>query len=289
MLLHRALETGRIHTAYLMSGPGSAPRDAALAFARRLVCTTAGTEACEECIGCRRSTPGEPIALDGKGLTGPLLRHIGDHADLFWIERGTADTRVRVEQIRELQRALRLRSTEGGRRAAVIADAEWMNQHAQNALLRILEEPPPSTTLILATATSAGLRATVRSRCHQLVFNPRPTSSDDPDRAELAARINAIARTPLPELLDWAAEHRGKRATLVDGVNELLETASGWLRDQVAASVHSEHSLTTGRIEAQLDAFETLNACRKTLSQRNANPQMVVERALFALREAASR
>ncbi|MGE4607561.1 MAG: hypothetical protein AAEJ52_12545 [Myxococcota bacterium] len=288
-LLRKALETGRIHTAYLMSGPGSAPRDAALAFARRLVCTTAGTEACEECIECRRSTPGEPIALDGNGRKGPLLRHVGDHADLFWIERGTTDTRVTINQIRALQGALRLRSTEGGRRAAVIADAEQMSPAAENALLRILEEPPPSTTLILATATSAGLLATVRSRCQRIVFDPRPTSSDDPDRAELAARINAIPRTPLPELLDWAAEHRGKRATVVDGVNELLETASDWLRDQVAASVHSGHSLTAGRIEAQLDAFGTLNNCRKTLAQHNANPQMVVERALFALREAASR
>ena len=286
--LQKVLETGRVHSAYLLSGPGSAPRDAALAFARGLVCATAGAEACEQCIQCRRSTPGDPIALDGAGKKGPLLRHVGDHADLFWIERGRDDTRVRIDQIRALQNALRLRSTEGGRRAAVIADAEQMNEPAQNALLRILEEPPPSTTLILATTTSAGLLATVRSRCQRLVFREKQLSRDGSDHAELSARINGIARTPLPELLDWAAEHRGARATVVDGVNELLETASGWLRDQVAASVHAGNSAGAS-IEAQLDAFGTLNDCRKTLSQRNANPQMVAERALLALREAASR
>ena len=164
-----------------------------------------------------------------------------------------------------------------------------MNLEAQNALLRILEEPPPATTLILATATSAGLLATVRSRCQRLVFHTTQEPEADPERAELSARINAISRTPLPELLDWAAEHRGARATVIDGVNELLETASSWLRDQVAAAVQSERGPIGGRIEAQLDAFGTLNDCRKTLSQRNANPQMVVERALLALREAASR
>jgi hypothetical protein len=288
LLLRRVLETDRVHSAYLLSGPGSAPREAALAFARGLVCKSGGSGACEQCVECRRSTPGDPIAIDGTGRKGPLLRHIGDHADLFWIERGPDDTRVRIDQIRALQNALRLRSTEGGRRAAVVADAEWMNGNAQNALLRTLEEPPPDTTLILATATSAGLLATVRSRCQRLVFHSTQESGDDPERAELAARINAIARTPLPELLDWAAEHRGARATVIDGVNELLETASSWLRDQVAAAVQSSSSVG-GEIESQLDAFGTLNDCRKTLSQRNANPQMVVERALLALREAASR
>ena len=284
-LLRRALASGRIHSAYLLSGPGAAPCDTALGFARGLVCTAAESEACEQCIECRKSTPGEPIAIDGTGRKGPLLRHIGDHADLFWVERGPGDTRVRIGQIRALQNALRLRSTEGGRRAAVIADAEWMNHEAQNALLRILEEPPPETTLILAASTSAGLLATVRSRCQRLAFDSAPVSGDDP---ELVARIDAIAHTSIPDLLDWAAEHRGARATVVDGVNTLLATATGWLRDQVGDAVRSGHATTGGRVEAQLDAFGTLNDCRKTLSQRNANPQMVVERALLALREAAS-
>ena len=47
--------------------------------------------------------------------------------------------------------------------------------------------------------------------------------------------------------------------------------------------------LRSEREMEDLDAFQTLNDCRKTLSQRNANPQMVVERALLALRESARR
>jgi hypothetical protein len=46
---------------------------------------------------------------------------------------------------------------------------------------------------------------------------------------------------------------------------------------------------TEADVTRDLDAFRTLNDCRKTLSQRNANPQMVVERALLALRESARR
>jgi hypothetical protein len=56
---------------------------------------------------------------------------------------------------------------------------------------------------------------------------------------------------------------------------------SGWLRARV------RRAAAEGRpARAELDAFRTLGRCRKDLDQRNANPQMVAERALFAVREA---
>jgi len=284
-LLRRSLESGRIHSAYLLSGPGSMPRDAANDFVRALVCRQAGGP-CNTCIDCRRSSPREPIALDGTGRKGPLLRHVGDHADLFWVERGESDTRVRIGQIRALQGALQLRPNEGGRRAAVIADAEWMNHEAQNALLRILEEPPPQTTLVLATATAAGLLATVRSRCQRVHFESDSEAAQlDPERVAVRERLDGIAAATIPDLLDWAAEYRGARADVVGAVEALLETASLWVRDGVRAAVRD----CDVDVTRDIDAFQTLNDCRKTLAQRNANPQMVVERALLALRESAIR
>jgi DNA polymerase III delta prime subunit len=284
-LLQRSLESGRIHSGYLISGPGSAPRDAALEFVRGLVCEQPPGP-CEDCVGCRRSSPREEIAIDGTGKKGPLLRHVGDHADLFWIERGDADTRVRIGQVRALQNALRLQSSEGGRRAAVIADAEWMNQEAQNALLRLLEEPPPETTLVLVATTSAGLLATVRSRCQRMTIQPAAAAAlDDPEHEALLARINAISSMSIPDLLDWAAEYRGARSTVIGGVQNFLDIASLRVRDYIATCVQDPGV----DVSRQLDAFQVLGDCRKTLSQRNANPQMVVERALFTLREGAFR
>ena len=166
-LLERSLASGRLHSAYLLAGPGPAPREAALAFARALVCSGAGTGPCEACRECARSSERDEISLDGSGKAGPLLRHIGDHPDLLWIERGSSDTRVRIAQIRKLQLSLRLRGEGEGRRAGVVADAEWLNPEAQNALLHVLEEPPPRTTLILVAASSASLLATVRNQARR--------------------------------------------------------------------------------------------------------------------------
>ena len=212
VLFERALASGRLHSAYLISGP----RDAGARSGRGV----RARERLRARNACARSAPAaaarrprEEIAIDGTGHSGPLFRRIGDHPDLFWVERGSEDTRVRIGQIRALQHALRLSAGEGGRRVAVIADAEWLNQEAQNALLRLLEEPPPRTSLVLVTASPAGLLATVRSRCQKVAL---PAERRDPLAAPEAAawlsRLDALPRTPLPALLDWAEEFRGQRA-----------------------------------------------------------------------------
>ena len=288
--LLRSLETGRIHSAYLLSGPGEAPRETALWFVRALVCQRGEAGPCEACAPCRRSAGGEEIALDGSGKKGPLFRHVGDHPDLIWVERGQEDTRVRIGQIRAVQGTFRLRGSEAGRRAAVIADAEWLNQEAQNALLRLLEEPPPQTSLVLVAASGAGLLATVRSRCQRVAFptdaaqSPLGPDASDEERS-LVSRLEDLPRRDLPDLLDWAEAFRGPRAIAASEVSELLGTASAWLRQRVAEAAES------GRcdLRRELDAFDTLKACRKSLIQRNANPQMVAERALLALRDATIR
>ena len=286
--LARSVASGRVHSAYLVTGPGALPRELALGFVRALVCETGGEAApCESCRGCRRSAPGDPLPLDGSGRQGPLLRHVGDHPDLLWVERGEGDTRVRIGQIRAVQAALRLRSSEGGRRAAVIADADWLNQEAQNALLRLLEEPPPETSVVLVARSSAGLLATVRSRCQRVVLPSAPGTSApaDPEETDsLVARLAGLADAALPEVLDWAEEFRGPRATAAPAAEALLATASSWLHRRTSAAV------LAGGADPRpaLAAFATLAHCRKSLAQRNANPQMVAERALLAVREALS-
>jgi hypothetical protein len=288
-LLRRSLESRRIHSAYLISGAGEAPREAALAFVRALVCESAGAQACERCGACRRSrtaADASPVVIDGSGKRGPLLRHVGDHPDLLWVERGADDTRVRIAQIRALQSALRLRSHEGGRRAAVIADAEWLNAESQNALLRLLEEPPEHTTIVLVTASAAGLLPTVRSRCQRVALpsaDPRTwTGSDAPAEAQAwLERFERLASASVPELLDWAEEFRGDRAQAVAGMEALLETGAAWLRARAGA-----RAAGGGPTRPVLDAFDSVLGARQALAQRNANPQMVAERVLLALREA---
>ena len=265
--LRESLISGRIHHAYLLSGPGRGPRDAALTFARALVCEGDPAAApCGACSACRRSDPGdEPIALDGTGKKGPLLRHVGDHADLLWVERGEDDTRVRIGQVRALQAAFRLRGPEQGHRVGVLADAEWLNQEAQNALLRLLEEPPPATSLVLVTQSPAGMLATVRSRCQRVAFDARePLAADDPDVQELLTRLEELPRLGVPQLLDWAEDYRGPRAIAAAGTNQLLGVATHWLHGRLCHA--AEAGAQAGTLDGGLRAFSTLQSCRKALA-----------------------
>ena len=256
-----------------------------------MVCTGGVPERpCGQCRDCRLSSAepeeGGEIVIDGTGKSGPLYRHVGDHPDLYWIDRGEDGTRVRITQVRALQNALRLASTEGGWRAAVIADAEWLNLEAQNALLRLLEEPPERTTLVLVTGSPAGLLVTIRSRCQKVLFpaTERPAlrgPDAEEESAEIARRLDALGGQGTAELMDWAEEYRGARAVAAARVQTLLSVGSEWLRERTVQAARDGAPCAR-----ELEAFRALSSCRKDLAQRNANPQMVAERALFAVRSA---
>ena len=104
------------------------------------------------------------------------------------------------------------------------------------------------------------------------------------ERQELVARFDALARARVPEILDWAERYRGGRADAAAGVHVLLDTALAWLARRVQGAVREP-----GRdLRRELEAGRVLSEGRKHLDQRNANPQMVAERVLLALREAVA-
>jgi hypothetical protein len=311
LILERAIVNDRVHSGYLLTGGSPAASLAALAFVRALVCESTsrgsaldgsaldaseGGRACEVCGSCRRSREeattggsGLPIALDGKGKRGPTYRHVGDHADLLYVARGADDTRITVGQIRDLQGALRLRGFESGRRAAVIDGAEWLNANAQNALLRILEEPPPRTTLVLVAARPTAVLATIRSRCVRIRFADEMElelrdPAAPPRTSELVALLDGLRGHSVSQILDAAEAFRGGRAEAAEAVTELIDVSGAWLRERVTARVHRDERPSP----RELDAHRSLQKLRRDLVQRNANPQMVAERLLFGLRDAVA-
>lgn len=286
-ILARSIAHDRVHSSYLLTGTGERTVAAARAFARALVCPARTGQACDRCPACRKSAADdETIVLDGKGKRGPTYRHVGDHPDLLWVERGRDDTRVTIGQIRDLQTALRLGANEGDRRGAVIADAEWMNPQAQNALLRLLEEPPPRTSVLLVSTRASAILATIRSRSVRLRFPDEPIpelrAQETPEPVnEIVGILDDLRRMPVGHVLDLAERYRGARAPAAESVGELIDVASRWLVEDVKARV--ARGETPDRRE--LDAHRSVQQLRRELFQRNANPQMVAERLLLGLRD----
>src|SRR5207237_2877419 len=79
---------------------------------------------------------------------------------------------IRVKAMRELEREANFRPFEGAARIFIVEDADTMNDQAANALLKTLEEPQPTTHLVLTTSNPTALLATIRSRCQIIRFAP---------------------------------------------------------------------------------------------------------------------
>lgn len=90
---------------------------------------------------------------------------MGVHPD--HIEVASDSSVISVKMVRDLIDRLTEKPYEGGWRTVIIHDAEKMNEAAQNALLKTLEEPDGRTCLFLLTAHPEGLLATIRSRCRR--------------------------------------------------------------------------------------------------------------------------
>jgi DNA polymerase-3 subunit delta' len=93
-----------------------------------------------------------------------------EHADLAMVR--PFKQIIRVKPMRELEREANFRPFEGAVRVFIVEDADYMNVQATNALLKTLEEPQPTSHLILTTSNPTALLATIRSRCQIIRFAP---------------------------------------------------------------------------------------------------------------------
>ena len=97
-----------------------------------------------------------------------LFRSRGIHPDLIFIDKEKDRRDITVDQVRALKSDAIVMPNEADRKIYVINDAGSMNQSAQNAMLKLLEEPPKHAAFILATENPAQLLPTVRSRCVEI-------------------------------------------------------------------------------------------------------------------------
>lgn len=116
------------------------------------------------------------------------LVSVGNHPDLHTLSFAE-EKRITVDDVRHTLSALNLRSFMGGRRVAILNDADAMGVVSANILLKSLEEPRPETFYILVAANPSQLPITVLSRCQKWFFD-RLTGDD------IAAVLKARGETP---------------------------------------------------------------------------------------------
>jgi DNA polymerase-3 subunit delta' len=221
--LRRLFDAGRLPHALLFGGPRGIGK-ATLAFRlARFVLAGAG---------------GEGLAVAAE--SGAFRRVAsGGHADLLTVERGWDARRRRlrseivVDDAREIGAFLHLTPAEGGWRVVVVDGADEMNRNAANALLKILEEPPRQTLLVLVAHSPGRLLPTIRSRCRRMALAPLADETVHallaryrPDlAAEERAALSGLAEGSIGRALDFAAVGGAELYRTVSGLMARLDLA----------------------------------------------------------------
>ena len=236
-------DKNKLHHALLLRGRhGIGKLDFAITLAKSLLCEHPNQQgqACGQCSSCgwfdqdnhpdfRLLTPEQESSKDEEGA-----------------KPSKKKTQILIEQIRELSDFLALSSHKSdGLRIVLINPAEGLNQASGNALLKMLEEPPPNVMFIMVAHQPQKILPTIMSRC-QKVDMPVPSRQ---------------------ESLDWMAKHGIAQA------EEMLDYAGGSplqvLNDEEGAALYSSSMIKQLAMGGQLDIFQAAGACLE-LGMENA-------------------
>ena len=217
------MEYGRaLSHAYLISAPPEEGYAAARELAQAILCTGSGTRPCGTCANCRKAE---------KGIHPDILT-ISRQMD----EKGKPKREIYVEQIRDIVADAAILPNEADVKVYIIRDAGTMNAAAQNALLKILEEPPYFVAFILVADNANTLLETVRSRCVIRYLNGEE-DAPAPEGRERAEKYLALAAA-------------GAKISLLSFANENAELSNAEMLDFVRAAKGLLNDMLCGRLSA---------------------------------------
>jgi DNA polymerase-3 subunit delta' len=264
-ILRRMLRQKRVPGALLFAGEGGLGKSLfALELARALNCREPrGVEACGACASCAKVGRFQFPASDDKDEFKKVIW--GEHRDVGLIR--PYNRTIYINAIRDLERESNFRPFEGRARVFIVEGADALNKDNEpsaNALLKTLEEAPPTTHIILVTSRPASLLPTIRSRCQTVRFAPLAveeveqylvkTRARAGDEARLAARLSGGRPGVAREVnLDT---YRGRRDAML-GVVEALAEGSDRARLLRAAEELGD-AKNKEEYEPRLDVLELL-------------------------------
>ncbi len=237
----------RLLHAYILTGDPHAAEIRERELAAERLCASDGAKPCRVCRHCRKVFQG-----DWPGI----------HPDVTVVRRlpnksGGLAANIMVGQIRELSGDAQIRPNEADGRVYIFPEADRMNVQAQNALLKLLEEPPAGVMFLLYAQDPAVLLPTIRSRCAELRLGGGETAPEGRER-ELAEGFLDVLGSRFDLLRTCLAMEKLSGTELAGVVEGAMELAPSRIKDP-ARLLHLEAFL--------LHAAEYLKA--------NVGPKMV--------------
>ncbi len=301
-LLKSALSEGKRGMSWLFYGPkGTGKSFTALQFAKGLNCERDAGGCCDVCPSCVRA---EKLS----------------YPDLHWLDYEADSQTLKIDQVRAIQNAAGLRPFEGRVKVFVVNNCQGLSEEAGNSLLKIVEEPPLDTVIILIAESLGSLLPTIVSRCRKIKFSNisraklagilREKGADDKLSAYLASSACGRTGQAISELPGRPLEQRdailSKMVNSVksedilkdkEAAHKALTVIMQWHRDILMLKLGlSEDSLINRdrleelRREAGINSYSGLISAIDTAAKtfeylsRNLNSRLLSDNLQFSLK-----
>ena len=271
--LQTAIARDRVSHAYLIAGPAGVGKQAvAREFARAMCCDEPSRSPadgpCGACLPCRKVERG----------THPDVQTFSLQTQLALAEKsGGRNTALTIETVRQIRSATALRPLEARRRVIIVEDAETLQEVAQEAFLKTVEEPAASVVVLLIADDAELLLPTIRSRCQAIDLGLVERST-----IVAALQSGGVQGTKAEEIASLAAGRPGwalqaaNDATLVTSRRETVDRALGWITgseyDRLVAAVRMGDSYAKRRSEVFAELEILIGVWRDALLLRVALP-----------------
>lgn len=272
--LSLAFAENRLPHALLLEGaPGSGTDTLSAILAKAAVCLSKESQPCGACSGCVKA-------------------EAGSHPDIFTLD-GDSDPRAfPVDAIRAVRSGAYIRPNEAPRKVYRLLGVQNMSEPAQNALLKVLEEPPDNVLFLLTAVSAAALLPTVRSRVQIFTLEDRSPAGDWGETAAVARAVVAPGEAELLFATAPLIRDRDRLRTVLDQLFLIFRDAaalraggSRCLSGQKDTAALLSEKLTR---QSLMHLLAETDRARRAL-ETNANAALLVTACCAALRGAAGR
>jgi DNA polymerase III subunit delta' len=297
-ILAAFLKKRNIPHALLFTGiEGVGKKDAALAFAMACNCTGEKRRRSES-IDNATIKNDLPAAVNPCGYCRSCRKiESGNHPDIIRIRPSGAS--IKIDQIRGFCDTLAMKPYEARVRVVIISDAHALNPSASNALLKMLEEPPDSSILILTACQISDLLPTIISRCQHIRFNPVSVKSIEtrlienqglaPDKASIIAAManGSISRAFAMNNSSWI----NRRNWLINAVGPYQPDQSdqpGTLFSMSSGMLMAFAEMLKKNKDFLFDSLEIIKSWLRDLVIYNFHPEKIINKDLITKIQYAS-